>query len=116
MPDAAATAIALARHGGFSGCALLADGRPYHEAGAGEVEELAAVLATGVAYLRAGSGAGLSLEAARDSVAVLLPIDAGLLPGLAKVRAIRRLWARVEEACGSIPGRCACMPKTRGAA
>ena len=33
--------------------ALLADGRPYHEAGASEGQELAAMLATLVAYLRA---------------------------------------------------------------
>ena len=39
--------------------ALLADGRPYHEAGAGEAQELAAMLATLVAYLRACEGAGL---------------------------------------------------------
>ena len=39
--------------------ALLADGRPYHEAGAGEAQELAAMLATLVAYLRACEAAGL---------------------------------------------------------
>ena len=39
--------------------ALLADGRPYHEAGAGEAQELAAMLATLVAYLRACESAGL---------------------------------------------------------
>ena len=39
--------------------ALLADGRPYHEAGASEAQELAAMLATLVAYLRACETAGL---------------------------------------------------------
>ena len=43
--------------------ALLADGRPYHEAGASEAQELAAMLATLVAYLRACEARGL--EAAR---------------------------------------------------
>ena len=38
--------------------ALLADGRPYHEAGASEAQELAAMLATLVAYLRACEGGG----------------------------------------------------------
>ena len=38
--------------------ALLADGRPYHEAGASEAQELAAMLATLVAYLRACEATG----------------------------------------------------------
>ena len=38
--------------------ALLADGRPYHEAGASEAQELAAMLATLVAYLRACESGG----------------------------------------------------------
>ena len=39
--------------------ALIADGRPYHEAGGSEAQELAAILATLVAYLRACETAGL---------------------------------------------------------
>ena len=48
--------------------ALLADGRPYHEAGAGEAQELAAMLATLVAYLRAceGGGAAATLRLRQD--------------------------------------------------
>src|SRR5262249_54993846 len=44
--------------------ALLADGRPYHEAGASEAQELAAMLATLVAYLRACETAGLATNEA----------------------------------------------------
>lgn len=88
---------------GFRGRALLADGRPYHEGGAGEVDELAAVLATAVAYLRALESEGHPLERARDAVGVLLAADADEFLGLAKVRAMRRLWARVEQACGLDP-------------
>ena len=46
---------------GFTGRAFLADGRPYHEAGAGEAAELGAVLATAVTYLRALEAAGHDL-------------------------------------------------------
>lgn len=88
---------------GFRGRALLADGRPYHEGGAGEVDELAAVLATAVTYLRALEAEGHPLERARDAVAVLLAADADEFLGLAKFRAMRRLWARVEQACGLEP-------------
>ena len=78
----------------------LADGRPYHEAGASEVQELASVLATAVAYLRALEAGGLALDRARDAVAVCLVADANEYLTIAKFRAIRRLWARVEAACG----------------
>ncbi|GJD91192.1 Methylmalonyl-CoA mutase small subunit [Methylobacterium hispanicum] len=88
---------------GFRGRALLADGRPYHEGGAGEVDELAAVLATAVTYLRALEAEGHPLERARDAVGVLLAADADEFLGLAKFRAMRRLWARVEQACGLDP-------------
>jgi methylmalonyl-CoA mutase len=88
---------------GFSGRACLADGRPYHEAGASEATELAAVLATAVAYLRALEAGGQTLERARDAVAVLLTADADEFLTIAKFRAMRRLWARVESACGLAP-------------
>ena len=88
---------------GFTGRACLADGRPYHEAGASEATELAAVLATGVAYLRALEAGGHDLARARDAVAVLLTADADEFLTIAKFRAMRRLWARVESACGLPP-------------
>jgi methylmalonyl-CoA mutase len=100
--DGAATSRLL-RESGFSGHLFLADGRPYHEAGAGEAQELACVLATGVAYLRLLPSAGLRLEDSRDEIAFLLAADADQFSTLAKFRAMRRLWARVESACGLAP-------------
>ena len=88
---------------GLAGRALLADGRAYHEAGASEAHELAAVIATGVAYLRRLEETGLDLDAARRTIAFQLAVDADMFPGLAKARALRRLWARVEAASGSAP-------------
>ncbi|HEX2554148.1 MAG TPA: methylmalonyl-CoA mutase family protein [Microvirga sp.] len=88
---------------GFQGHAFLADGRPYHEAGAGEAQELAAVLATGAAYLRALEAGGHPLDAARRSLSFLLVADADEFLTVAKFRALRRLWARVEAACGLDP-------------
>ena len=77
--------------------------RAYHEAGASEAQELAAVLATGVAYLRALEAHGHSLERARDALSFLLVADADEFLTVAKLRALRRLWARVEQACGLEP-------------
>ena len=88
---------------GFTGRAFVADGRPYHEAGAGEAAELAAVLATAVTYLRALEAAGHDLATARDRISVLLAADADEFVTVAKFRALRRLWARIEQACGLEP-------------
>jgi methylmalonyl-CoA mutase len=81
--------------------ALLADGRPYHEAGGSEAQELAALLATLVAYLRACEAAGLRPRMALGKIALALAADADLFLTIAKFRVARRLVARVAEACGA---------------
>ncbi|KAB2919132.1 MAG: methylmalonyl-CoA mutase [Hyphomicrobiaceae bacterium] len=81
--------------------ALLADGRPYHEAGASEAQELAAMLATLVAYLRACETAGLRPRFALAKIALGLAADADLFLTIAKLRAARLLVARVADACGA---------------
>jgi methylmalonyl-CoA mutase len=80
---------------------LLADGRPYHEAGGSEAQELAAVLATLVAYLRACETQGQSPRAAFEKIALGLAADADLFLTIAKLRAARKLVARVAEVCGA---------------
>ncbi|ACB95819.1 methylmalonyl-CoA mutase family protein [Beijerinckia indica] len=89
--------------GAFSGRVFLCDGRPAHAAGASEAQELAFVLANGVALLRAMESKGHDLEKARSWLAFALAADADLTLTLAKFRALRRLWARVEAACGLGP-------------
>jgi methylmalonyl-CoA mutase len=88
---------------GFKGPFAVADGRVIHDAGGSEVQELAFVLATGVAYLRALEGAGLALDDARGMVYARLSADADQFLTLAKFRALRLLWAQVEQACGLTP-------------
>lgn len=88
---------------GFAGPFLTCDARPYHEAGASEAEELGAALAMGVCYLRALSDNGVATDDARRMLAFTLAIDADQFAGIAKIRALRRLWARIEEACGLEP-------------
>jgi methylmalonyl-CoA mutase len=95
--------VAATRAAGLAGRTFLADGRPYHEGGAGEAQELAAVLATGVAYLRRLEQAGLALAEASADIAFLLVADADTFLSIAKFRALRRLWAQVEAACGIAP-------------
>jgi methylmalonyl-CoA mutase len=85
---------------GFKGPFAAADGRVIHDAGGSEVQELAFVLATGVAYLRAIESAGVALEAAQDMIYARLSADADQFLTMAKFRALRLLWARIEQACG----------------
>jgi methylmalonyl-CoA mutase len=88
---------------GFKGPFAAADGRVVHDAGGSEAQELAFVLASAVAYLRAIEGAGVALEEARNMVYARLSADADQFLTMAKFRALRLLWARVEQACGLEP-------------
>lgn len=87
-----------ARARGLRGPVLRADGRRHHEAGASQAQELAAVLSSGVAALRALEPLGL--DTARGALSFVLAAEADQLLTVAKFRALRRLWARVEDACG----------------
>lgn len=91
------------REAGFSARVFLADGRPAHEGGASQAQELALVLAAAVAYLRSLEAAGVPLETAFGDIAFLLAADADQFLTIAKFRALRLLWARVAEACGLVP-------------
>ncbi len=88
---------------GFRGPFAVADGRVIHDAGGSEVQELAYVLAVGVAYLRALEGADVALDAARSMVYARLSADADQFLTMAKFRALRLLWARIEQSCGLAP-------------
>ncbi|MBI4082686.1 MAG: methylmalonyl-CoA mutase subunit beta [Candidatus Lambdaproteobacteria bacterium] len=83
--------------------ALVASAAPYHDAGADNAQELAFALATAVASLRELEARGVALETALGQMAVELALDDELFLGIAKLRAARRLWARVAEACAVAP-------------
>jgi len=82
---------------------LRADGRAVHEAGGSEAQELAFVIAAGLAYLRLLEDAGFALDEAQHRVSFLLAADADEFLTIAKFRALRKLWARIEEACDLTP-------------
>jgi len=88
---------------GFKGPFAVADGRVIHDAGGSEVQELAFVLAAGVAYLRALEDAGVALEDTQGMIYARLAADADQFLTMAKFRALRLLWARVEAASGLAP-------------
>jgi methylmalonyl-CoA mutase len=88
---------------GFRGPFIAADGRMVHAAGGTDAQELAFALSEAVAALRALEAAGLSLDEARRGIGFRVAVDADQFASIAKLRALRRLWARVEESCGLQP-------------
>ncbi|MBO4225294.1 methylmalonyl-CoA mutase family protein [Bradyrhizobium neotropicale] len=88
---------------GFKGPFASSDGRVIHDAGGSEVQELAFVLACGVAYLRAIEQAGIPLGQAQGMVYARLAADADQFLTMAKFRALRLLWARIEASSGLTP-------------
>ena len=88
---------------GFKGRLAAADGRIIHNAGGSEAQELAYTLAVAVAYLRALEATGVALDAARGRIEFRLAADTDQFLTIAKLRAFRALWGRVEQACGLEP-------------
>jgi methylmalonyl-CoA mutase len=80
--------------------ALTVDALVYHDAGASCAQELGSALATAIGYLRALTSAGLPLSTAAAQIEFRYAASADQFATIAKLRAARRLWARVLEACG----------------
>ncbi len=78
-----------------------ADGTIYHEAGASEAEELAALAATLVAYLRTFEAAGAAPGEAMAHISFAVAADTDQFMTIAKMRAVRRLVWRIAEAAQS---------------
>lgn len=85
--------------------AIVVDALPYHDAGSSDGQELGCAIATGVAYLRAltdgDNGAGLDIDGAAGRLEFRLAATADQFATIAKLRAARRLWARVTEVAGA---------------
>ncbi len=85
---------------GFGKNLIRADGRVVHAAGGSPAQELAFAIGGGLAALRALEASGIDLDAARDMIDFGLAADADEFLTIAKFRALRRLWAGIEHACG----------------
>ncbi len=88
---------------GFRRHLAAADGRVIHNAGGSEAQELAFVLACALDYLRALEAGGVGVEHARRMMFFRLAADADQFLTIAKFRSLRKLWARIEAACGLTP-------------
>ena len=84
------------------GCrALVVDGTAVHDLGASDVQELGYVLALGAHYLRALEAAGTSVDDAVGLVEFRLAASDDQFVTIAKLRAVRRMWARMLELSGA---------------
>jgi methylmalonyl-CoA mutase N-terminal domain/subunit len=69
----------------------------YHirEAGATAAQEIGLTLANGIAYLRAAEAAGLDVDQVAPRMSFFFAIHNNLFEEAAKLRAARRMWARI---------------------
>ena len=73
---------------------------PYHNAGATAVADIAFTIATGIDYLRALTEAGLDVETAARQITFSIGLGCRFYLAIAKIRALRRLWADLISASG----------------
>lgn len=105
MCSAAHSAADIAQHSPDA-VPLEADGSVFTDAGACDATELAAMLATGVAWLRVicdhADGPELDLDAAAGLLGFTLSAGPDAFVVTAKCRALRTCWTRVLETCGIV--------------
>ncbi len=77
------------------------DTTAYYNAGANEAQDLAASMATAVAYLRAMTDAGMDVDAACRQILFTYAVGCDQFLTIAKLRAARKMWARIAESCGA---------------
>lgn len=108
MPQSLAHFFAL----GVPGVLLEADGRVFHNAGATEAQELGAALASAAAHLRLFEDARQALVYAAPHIGFAVSVDQDQFLSMAKIRALRKLWARIQEVCSIPPSAAAIHAET----
>ena len=73
----------------------------YHEAGASSAQELAYATGTAVEYLRKMTAAGMDINTAVKQIAFHEAVGCRFFQTIAKLRALRRLWAKIAMAFGA---------------
>lgn len=98
--DVVATAAKLGDYGGRVR-AITVDGAAFHNLGANASWELAGLVAAGVSYLRLLTDGGIAVADALRQISFRVAADGDQFMTIAKLRAARRLWARVAEVVGA---------------
>jgi len=82
---------------------FLADGRAVHAGGGSEAQELAYCIADALEHVRVFEHGEIPLETAFGFVSFSMAADTDQFATIAKFRALRLLWDRVQESCGAQP-------------
>lgn len=80
---------------------LAADAVPWHEAGASSADQLAVLLASAAATLRALEERSVPVEKAARRFVLRVAVGPSLYLEIAKLRAVRLVWFRLLSACGA---------------
>ncbi|WP_166740066.1 methylmalonyl-CoA mutase family protein [Halalkalibacterium halodurans] len=80
---------------------ILVQSHVYHNGGATATEELAFLLATGVQYVRALLERDIAIDDIGRSFCMSVSVGSDLFKEIAKLRALRLLWANIMEAFGA---------------
>lgn len=80
-------------------------GHAYHDAGGSSVQEMGAVLATAVHYLRTLQAHGIDPERVAGRIRLSVSVGGQTFLEVAKLRAMRLLWSRILEVFG-VPDTC----------
>ncbi|CAJ1498996.1 methylmalonyl-CoA mutase small subunit [[Mycobacterium] kokjensenii] len=99
VDEVVAVAVRIAGRRGVRSIAV--NGPALHNLGAGAAGELSGALAAAVAYLRLLTEAGMSVADAAGQISFRVAADDDQFGTIAKVRALRQLWARVAEVAGA---------------
>jgi methylmalonyl-CoA mutase len=86
-------------------CVATVDGSVYADAGGSDIDELGIAASVGVAYLRALTDGGLSLDDALDAIEFRYAVTADQFASIAKLRAARRIWSRIASMSGAADER-----------
>ncbi|WP_407685861.1 methylmalonyl-CoA mutase small subunit [Mycobacterium sp. HUMS_1102779] len=89
--------------------AITVDGPAFHNLGASAAWELAGSVAAAVAYLRMLVESGIPVGDALRQISFRMAADDDQFMTIAKLRAARRLWARVAEVAGDADGGAAVL-------
>ncbi|GAC78266.1 heterodimeric methylmalonyl-CoA mutase small subunit [Gordonia malaquae] len=98
---AAADAAALAAQVPAGVRTFRVDGTDFAQAGASNAQELGLLVAAAVAHVRDAVDAGLDTASALEQITFAVSVDDDQFAGIAKLRALRTVWARVSDVLGA---------------
>jgi methylmalonyl-CoA mutase len=82
---------------------VVLDGQAFHLAGTAQATEIGATIAASIDIARRLAARGVDFDTLARGASLRVQVSHELLPEIAKIRALRLLWAKVAAACGASP-------------